>query len=60
MTVRSGIDGRVRNAGVARYAGLGDQHLVTVGGEADWSRGKQHVIVEWNTIELKPERPQTD
>jgi len=30
ITVRSGIDGRVRNSGVARYAGLGDEHLVCV------------------------------
>ncbi len=34
VTVRSGIDGRVRNSGVARYAGLGDQHLASVGCEA--------------------------
>jgi trehalose/maltose hydrolase-like predicted phosphorylase len=34
VTVRSGIDGRVRNSGVARYAGLGDQHLSIVGTEA--------------------------
>jgi trehalose/maltose hydrolase-like predicted phosphorylase len=34
VTVRTGIDGRVRNAGVARYAGLGDQHLLSVGCEA--------------------------
>ena len=31
VTVRSGIDGRVRNSGVARYAGLGDQHLDCLG-----------------------------
>jgi trehalose/maltose hydrolase-like predicted phosphorylase len=34
VTVRSGIDGRVRNSGVARYAGLGDEHLQCVGAEA--------------------------
>ena len=33
VTVRSGIDGRVRNSGVARYAGLGDQHLDCVNAE---------------------------
>ena len=33
VTVRSGIDGRVRNSGVARYAGLGDQHLECVNAE---------------------------
>jgi trehalose/maltose hydrolase-like predicted phosphorylase len=33
ITVRSGIDGRVRNSGVARYAGLGDQHLECVRAE---------------------------
>jgi trehalose/maltose hydrolase-like predicted phosphorylase len=27
ITLRSGIDASVRNSGVARYAGLGDQHL---------------------------------
>ncbi len=27
LEVRSGIDGRVRNGGVARYRGLGDRHL---------------------------------
>lgn len=27
LEVRSGLDGTVRNTGVARYAGLGDQHL---------------------------------
>jgi trehalose/maltose hydrolase-like predicted phosphorylase len=27
LQVRSGLDGRVRNTGVARYRGLGDQHL---------------------------------
>lgn len=27
LEIRSGIDGTVRNTGVARYAGLGDQHL---------------------------------
>ena len=31
VTVRSGIDGAVRNTGVARYEGLGDQHLEVVG-----------------------------
>jgi trehalose/maltose hydrolase-like predicted phosphorylase len=30
ITVRSGIDGRVANRGVARYQGLGDEHLVVV------------------------------
>jgi trehalose/maltose hydrolase-like predicted phosphorylase len=34
VTVRSGIDGRVRNSGVARYAGLGDEHLQCVGAES--------------------------
>jgi trehalose/maltose hydrolase-like predicted phosphorylase len=33
VTVRSGIDGRVRNSGVARYAGLGDHHLECVTAE---------------------------
>lgn len=33
ITVRSGIDARVRNSGVARYAGLGDEHLVCVSAE---------------------------
>jgi trehalose/maltose hydrolase-like predicted phosphorylase len=33
VTVRSGIDARVRNSGVARYAGLGDEHLECVGVE---------------------------
>jgi trehalose/maltose hydrolase-like predicted phosphorylase len=28
LTVRSGLDGRVENAGVARYRGLGSRHLV--------------------------------
>ena len=27
LQVRSGLDGRVRNTGVARYSGLGDRHL---------------------------------
>ena len=30
LTVRSGLDGRVTNSGVARYRGLGDQHLELV------------------------------
>ena len=30
LTVRSGLDGRVANSGVARYRGLGDQHLELV------------------------------
>jgi trehalose/maltose hydrolase-like predicted phosphorylase len=34
VTVRSGIDGGVRNTGVARYEGLGDHHLEVVGVEA--------------------------
>jgi len=28
LTVRSGLDGRVENAGVARYHGLGSRHLI--------------------------------
>src|SRR5205807_1197072 len=31
LTVRSGIDGRVRNGGVARYRGLSGRHLTDVG-----------------------------
>ncbi len=30
LTVRSGLDGRVTNSGVARYRGLGDEHLELV------------------------------
>ncbi|HEU4491166.1 MAG TPA: glycosyl hydrolase family 65 protein [Jiangellales bacterium] len=30
LTVRSGLDGRVANSGVARYRGLGDQHFELV------------------------------
>jgi trehalose/maltose hydrolase-like predicted phosphorylase len=33
VTVRSGIDAGVRNSGVARYAGLGDEHLTCVAAE---------------------------
>ncbi|MGZ4695264.1 MAG: hypothetical protein ACXWA3_16715, partial [Acidimicrobiales bacterium] len=33
LVVRSGIDGRVANRGVARYAGLGDEHLRVIGME---------------------------
>lgn len=35
LTVRSGIDGRVRNCGVARYRGLSGQHLTDVTPGAD-------------------------
>jgi trehalose/maltose hydrolase-like predicted phosphorylase len=34
LEVRSGLDGRVRNAGVARYRGLGDTHLRVAAAEA--------------------------
>jgi trehalose/maltose hydrolase-like predicted phosphorylase len=34
LTVRSGLDGRVTNAGVARYRGLDDRHLTEAVGSA--------------------------
>lgn len=52
VTVRSGIDGRVRNSGVARYAGLGDQHLACVGTE---EIGKTGVALDARTTQSRVE-----
>jgi trehalose/maltose hydrolase-like predicted phosphorylase len=53
LEVRSGLDGRVRNAGVSRYRGLGDEHLRVVAATAvgretvalDVETGQSHVRV---------------
>ena len=53
LEVRSGLDGRVRNGGVARYHGLGDQHLRVVAAEGvdcdtvalDVETTQSHVLV---------------
>ena len=53
LEVRSGLDGRVRNGGVARYHGLGDQHLRVVAADGvdcdtvalDVETTQSHVLV---------------
>jgi trehalose/maltose hydrolase-like predicted phosphorylase len=39
ITVRSGVDGRVTNAGVPRYRGLGGDHLDVVGSDVSSEEG---------------------
>ncbi len=50
--VRSGIDARVRNSGVARYAGLGDEHLICLRAE---SVDKVAVAVDVKTTQSRLE-----
>ncbi len=52
VTVRTGIDGRVRNSGVARYAGLGDEHLECVGSS---SLDKTGVALDVRTVQSRVE-----